>query len=123
MLNIKDFKEDITKLYLEGKSAKEITTLLGFKYHQPVYNFFKKMGWERNGKTGKRIYKVNTSFFNCINTEEKAYILGFICADGHIARDRLNITVAIKDIDILVKIKKALNSEHPIKEVYKKIHT
>lgn len=117
MLNIKDYKEEITDLYQKGKTAKEISSVLGFKYHQPVYNFFKKMGWERNGKTGKRIYKVNEQFFNNINTEEKAYILGFICADGHIEKDRLNITVSIKDRDILEKIRKAMHSNHPIKEI------
>lgn len=117
MLNIKDYQEEITKLYQEGKTAKEISSLLGFKYHQPVYNYFKKMGWRRTGKTGKRIYKVNEDFFKCINTEEKAYILGFICADGHIEKDRLNITVSIKDRDILEKIRHAMHSNHPIKEV------
>lgn len=117
MLNIKDYQEEITKLYQEGKTAKEISSLLGFKYHQPVYNYFKKMGWGRTGKTGKRIYKVNEDFFKCINTEEKAYILGFICADGHIEKDRLNITVSIKDIDILEKIRYAMHSNHPIKKV------
>ena len=117
MLQIKDYQEEITKLYQEGKTAKEISSLLGFKYSQPVYNYFKKMGWERTGKTGKRIYKVNENFFKCINTEEKAYILGFICADGHIERDRLDITVSIKDRDILEKIRCAMHSNHPIKEV------
>jgi hypothetical protein len=117
MLKIKDYQDDITRLYLEGKTAKEISVLLNFKYHQPVYNFFKKMGWDRNGKTGKSVYKVNENFFKVINTEEKAYLLGFICADGHIETDRLIITVSIKDIDILEKIKKVLHSNHPIKEV------
>lgn len=117
MLNIKDYAERIEELYIEGKTAKEISSLLGFKYHQPVYNFFKKKGWERTGKPSKRIYNVNENFFKCINTEEKAYILGFICADGHIAKDRLVITVAIKDKDILEKIRTALQSNHPIKEV------
>lgn len=117
MLQIKDYQEEITKLYQEGKTAKEISSLLGFKYHQPVYNYFKKMGWERTGRTGNRIYRVNEDFFKCINTEEKAYILGFICADGHIDRDRLVITVSIKDKDILEKIRCAMHSNHPIKEV------
>lgn len=119
MLNIKDYQEKIDILYQEGKTAKEISSLLGLKYHQPVYNYFRKKGWERNGKSGKRIYNVNENFFKCINTEEKAYILGFICADGHIEKDRLAITVSVKDKDILEKIKKALNSNHPIKEVEK----
>lgn len=120
MLNIKDYQEKIDILYQEGKTAKEISSLLGLKYHQPVYNYFRKKGWERNGKSGKRIYSVNENFFKCINTEEKAYILGFICADGHIEKDRLVITVSVKDKDILEKIKKSLNSNHPIKEIKRK---
>ena len=120
MLNIRDYQEKIDILYQEGKTAKEISSLLGLKYHQPVYNYFRKRGWERNGKSGKRIYNVNKDFFKYINTEEKAYILGFICADGHIEKDRLVITVSVKDKDILEKIKKSLNSNHPIKEVKRK---
>ena len=117
MLNIKDYQGEITKLYQEGKTAKEISSLLGFKYHQPVSNSFKKMGWKRTGKTGKRVYKVDENFFKCINTEEKAYILGFICADGHIEKDRLNITVSIKDIGIREKIRGAMHSNDGIYEV------
>lgn len=120
MLKIEDYKKEIDVLYKEGKTAKEISTLLKFKYHQPIYNYFKKMGWDRKGKGGKRTYKINDDFFRCINTEEKAYLLGFICADGHIEKDRLSITVSIKDIDILEKIKYALNSDHPIKKVLRK---
>ena len=120
MLNIKDYQEEIEKLYSEGRTAKEISSLLGLKYHQPVYNYFKKKGWERNGKSGKITYKVNSDFFKCINTEEKAYILGFICADGHISEDRLVITVSEKDLDILEKIRRALHSNHPIKKIIRK---
>lgn len=120
MLNIKDYQEEIEKLYSEGRTAKEISSLLGLKYHQPVYNYFKKKGWERNGKSGKITYKVDNDFFKCINTEEKAYILGFICADGHISEDRLVITVSEKDLDILEKIRRALHSNHPIKKIKRK---
>lgn len=120
MLQIKDFEEQIIKLHSEGKTAKEISTILKFKYHQPIYNYFIKRGWDRKGTGSKRTYKVKENFFNCIDTEQKAYILGFICADGHIATDRLVITVAIKDIDILNKIKLALHSTHPIKELTRK---
>lgn len=120
MLQIKGFEEQIIKLHSEGKTAKEISTILKFKYHQPVYNYFIKRGWDRKGKSGKRTYKIKENFFNCIDTEQKAYILGFICADGHIATDKLVITLAIKDIDILHKIKLALHSTHPLRKVFRR---
>ena len=59
MLQIKDYEENIIKLYQEGNTAKQISKLLNFKYHQPIYNYFKKNGWERKGISGKRIYNVN----------------------------------------------------------------
>lgn len=119
MLKIKDYEEKIEKLYKEGKTAIEIYTCLGIKYHQPVYNFFQKRGWDRSGKINKKTYRVNDDFFRVIDTEEKAYVLGFICADGHVCRDRLCIAIAERDRDILEKIKAALQSNHPIKKIQK----
>lgn len=121
MLNIKDYSERITELYKEGKSAFDIYKILGFKYPQPVYNFFKKMGWDRmNREDYKRPteYSVNKDFFKSINTEEKAYILGFICADGHVDSKNPRIVIALqeRDNDILEKIRVAMKSTHPIKK-------
>lgn len=54
---------------------------------------------------GKRIYKLDETFFDIINTEEKAYILGFIAADGHNSlKKKIQIVLNEKDIDILEKI-------------------
>ena len=41
-MNTKDFKNEIFDLYNQNKNAKEIATELGFKYYQPIYNFFKR---------------------------------------------------------------------------------
>lgn len=62
-----------------------------------------------------RKYSVDESFFETIDTEEKAYILGFITADGYVADNRLKISLNEKDVDILEKIRTCLKSEHPIK--------
>ena len=59
----------------------------------------------------KKQYTKNEDFFNIIDSEEKAYFLGFICADGSIGdRNRLSITLNTKDIDILLKLKDFLNT-------------
>lgn len=120
MLNIKDYEGQIIALHRQGMTGKQIVDRLHFKYHQPVYNFFRKMKWEISGKVTKKKYHVNDKFFNVIDTEEKAYILGFICADGHVTNYSIEIEVAEKDIDILYKIRKALNSNHPIQDIHKK---
>ena len=56
-----------------------------------------------------------------IDTEEKAYWLGFIYADGYIINsikgktsDAFGITLQEKDKGHLEKFKKSINSNHPI---------
>lgn len=65
-----------------------------------------------------RTYRINEKFFNEINTEEKAYILGFIMADGGIYINnahRLYFSLSYKDIEILNKIQAAMESNYDIK--------
>lgn len=65
----------------------------------------------------KRIYTLNENYFDKINTKEKAYIIGFIYADGSIVKNYLSITLNKKDVDVLKFIKKELSYSGPI---YKK---
>lgn len=53
-------------------------------------------------------------FFEKIDTEEKAYILGFVYADGCISKNTFSIKLSIKDEDFLINIKNTLKSEHKI---------
>lgn len=120
MLKTKDYYQEIEELYKKGLCATEISKKLGFKYVQPVFNYFKKRGWKSVRTIYSRKYSLKNNFFNCIDTEEKAYILGFICADGHVENNRLKITLSYKDLDILLKIRRELKSNCIIKEVYRK---
>ena len=67
-----------------------------------------------------RKHNFNQEFFDIIDTEEKAYILGFIYADGcnnrHPSTGELSISQMERDVDILFKIKKAMDSTYPISE-------
>lgn len=120
MLKIKDYAEQIDALHAEGKCALEISKILGLEYSQPIYNYFKKKGW-KNLSLGeysvRRIYTVDKTFFETINTEEKAYILGFICADGCVNAKQHKISFALQDSDyaLLESIRTAMNSTHPVK--------
>lgn len=38
-------------------------------------------------------YVVNKNFFDCVDTEEKAYILGLLYADGH--NNEKNYTIGV----------------------------
>lgn len=55
-----------------------------------------------------RKYTMNEDYFSCIDTEEKAYWLGFIQCDGYITKDVIEIGLCSKDISHLEKFKKAI---------------
>ena len=64
----------------------------------------------------RRAYKVNESFFDVIDTEQKAYWLGFLTADGYINKHgQVGLAISEKDITHVEKYKKDIMAEHPIK--------
>lgn len=112
-------KENIINLYNNGLTPIEISRKLNYKYFQPIYNLLIKekiyKPSEPSTRNKKRKYNVNEQYFDNIDTEEKAYILGFIAADGYVSHNSLVISLNERDVDILEKIKKELQAEHPIK--------
>ena len=64
-------------------------------------------------EAGRR-YACNHSFFDSVDTERKAYWLGFIAADGNVWQHNLKIALARKDREHLDRYKEHIGSEHPI---------
>lgn len=62
-------------------------------------------------------YVVEHGFFNAIDTEEKAYWLDFIAADGYIVRNRPVLEVTLKQADEvhLEELKRVLKTDAPIR--------
>lgn len=112
-------KADIIKKYLNGLSCPEIAKECGCN---PSYinAVIKKSGTERR-KAGEvnRKYKINESYFNEIDNEEKAYFLGFLFSDGdnntrkHVVRLRLQE----KDLDILERLNSLIENESPVRVI------
>jgi hypothetical protein len=82
---------------------------------------------EREKESGKfkRQYDVDHTFFDSINTEEKAYILGFLYADGtnqikSNCENTISFTQLEQDKDILEKINIALKSTYLLYESIQK---
>lgn len=68
-----------------------------------------------------RVYEVNHNFFDVINTEEKAYVLGFLYADGmnqerRNGNNHISFTQLEQDKDILEKINTCMESTYPLHE-------
>lgn len=62
-----------------------------------------------------RIYSLDETFFDVINTEEKAYILGFLYADGYNnGKSGFVLNLQYRDKEILEKIKKCLKYTGPL---------
>ena len=59
-------------------------------------------------------YECNYQYFDRIDSEDQAYFLGFIYADGFITEDIFGIAIKEEDIDVLEKLKKYMGSTYPI---------
>ena len=108
--------------YLNGISSRQ----LGFKYGVTESYFsrwFRKLGLKtfQNDVQSKK-YKCNENYFENIDTEDKAYWLGFMYADGYIQNKRedgnrkFGLSLSQKDIEHLNKFNKYLESNYLIKE-------
>ncbi len=64
----------------------------------------------------QRKYNIDETFFDVIDTEEKAYFLGFLYADGCNNTDRNSVALSLKEDDkeILEKLNSLLQPEKPL---------
>lgn len=125
--NIKFFDEKIQQQiiddYLNNKSMRQIEKDYGAT-RQSVAKFLEA----RNIKTIKgnhyRLYTHDYDYFEKIDTEEKAYWLGFMFADGYIVdysnrygEDKFGMTLHSKDVSSLEAFKKSIQATNPITDV------
>jgi intein-encoded DNA endonuclease-like protein len=109
-------KKDVVRLYSEGLG----TTKIAKKYMvwpNAISGLLKRRGIQLRGMSeSHRKYKIQENFFDTIDTEEKAYILGLFYADGsnNTRRYKAYIMLAEIDKDILVKIQKIISPNKPL---------
>lgn len=102
--------DNIINLYLNKKNTiKELAQ----KYNvttRTIHAIFKRKNIKCFNYRGKRSEGLNENFFEKIDSEEKAYFLGFIYADGHINSNTgyFQITLCKKDKEILEKFRNLL---------------
>lgn len=104
------------------KSQKEIGEIFNLSQTQ-VGNILKKFGIKLpKSRLNMSKLDLDTEYFKEINSPQKAYWLGFICADGCIYKNGGKLTILVKDKEICKKFKKDIRSEHKIleRQVYDK---
>lgn len=110
---------DLIKRYiLENKSLPEISKLINVPAKNISYFLIK------NRISVKKINPYNKDYFKVIDSEVKAYILGYIVADGSIIResridrpstiDRIQFQCAVADLEILELIKAEICPDNKI---------
>lgn len=115
---LQDIYENVVQDYNNGLYCKDIANKYKVDEHS-VYKILDKAKIKR--KTG---YHSNCqeNYFERIDNPHKAYLLGFITADGAIVNDILSIEVHKDDIDILKFAKSQINpkaSLTPTRDCYK----
>lgn len=97
-------------------STREISKILGFCQYSVLDNLRRYGCKIRTISEGRRRYETNEHFFDEIDTEEKAYILGFLYADGYNNEKRgaIKLSLMEDDKEILEKITKIIQPNRPI---------
>lgn len=132
MRKCKYSKEELEDLYfVKRERSQDIAIKLGISYGylRTLLARFKMKRIPLDKPRPKSRYSINERYFEKIDTEEKAYWLGFIAADGCVqegkSKYRLSIELSIKDRGHLEKLAKAIDFSGPIyynkkhKQIYK----
>lgn len=125
----KEEGDKIKSLYAEGKSCREISEII-HGVSSGVRNWLRKNGIEKHDfKHNWRKYELNEKFFEKIDSNDKAYILGLIYADGcnvcNPEKGESHLEIGLKEEDryLLEKINEIFSSNRPLtKGRYKTIH-
>jgi predicted DNA-binding protein YlxM (UPF0122 family) len=91
----KEVLEKMKKMYEDGYCVREIASFFNFANSTVAENLKKTDLKFRSPKEANKKYYtiynlINHSIFNKIDSEEKAYFLGFLYADGNISDNRNN---------------------------------
>lgn len=120
-------EEIIYKYEVEKKSAAKIIKEMKLSITEnSIITLVRKYGSGQIRKNGRIKADVDESFFEKIDSWEKAYILGWLYADGSICTSKnhkvISINLHAKDIDVLFFIKKHLKYEGRILYTRKRNH-
>mgnify|MGYP001610872498 CR=1 FL=1 len=109
--------EEMCHLYLTGESGASLGRAFGIST-PAVFGFLERRHIElRHDLGGPRRYTCDHRFFQTIDTESKAYWLGFLAADGTVTNRDVHLQLAACDTEHVSRFRDALQATHPIRPV------
>ena len=104
---------NMQKMYENGKILREIA-----EEYNTTYSTVSKLLKNNGVVIDRYTYHFNEHYFDDIDSEEKAYIIGLLWADGHNCMDRGSIIIELQeqDKDLLEKINVLTENERPLRE-------
>ena len=110
----REITNQILELYKEGKSGTEIAKALNTS-RQVIYRKLDKLGIKIPNYHNS--LKFDNTVFDIINTEEKAYWLGFLYADGSVRKNTNTVELSLKgsDVEHLQKFNSFMKNQAPVK--------
>lgn len=109
-----EIKDDVIKKYIDDKRSSNDIAKDYNCYGTTVLSHLKRWGVPIRKSRYNSIYDLDTHFFDSIDSEEKAYVLGLIVADGHVSKKGV-LMMTLKDYDGIEKYKSALKSSAKIR--------
>ena len=110
----KELNNQLISLVEQGKTGKEISKLLKINY-TTVHRKLRKLNINLPNYHNK--LKFDNTMFDSIDTEEKAYWLGFLYADGSVSSSVNTVELSLKgeDSNHLIKFKRFLKSSAKVR--------
>lgn len=113
-------EKQICEYYILGESLSDISKKINVS-KSTVYRILKKNNINTKRNSSDYIeklytYKIDDAFFEKIDTEEKAYILGFLYADGNLHKKYYHIKLKLQERDsyILRQMNEVMKSDKPL---------
>lgn len=101
--------------YKNGTVASAHEVRHKFHLHQDKFQYMCRLvGMQPHNAVYKRTF--NRNALHTIQTEQDAYLLGFITADGYLCETHNSVRIRLseRDVDILIKINEYMQSDVPI---------
>lgn len=119
-------KELLEYLYVNHKLSIDKIMTITTKSRNTIYKYLHEYDIPIRNQHKKyvKFAELDENFFNIIDTQEKAYILGFILGDGIVSHNKgISISLAEKDIQILEDIADAMGARKYLYHTRKVVST